>query len=132
MKSHTQQGQGRSAEDGHGLQQEVAAASAWRSEFQKAPTVFLAASFGGGVLIGIGSQRRKSHALPERARDLEAAPNRKSLRWDWNDSISVVKSVLIGIAIAEAKKLLFNRMLNKQTTPAGAPVHPKRPAAHNR
>jgi hypothetical protein len=124
MKPHVQNAQGSSGADGHACQQKVDAAIDWRSQFQKSPTVFLAAALGGGLLIGIASNDRKSRSPPRRMGDLDASPNRKSFGWDWNDSIGVVKSVLIGIAITQAKKVLFNQTANPRTTPAEAAEDP--------
>jgi hypothetical protein len=118
MKSHTQNAQGGSGPAGHRFQQKAAAAIDRRSRFQKSPTVFLAAALGGGLLIGIATNDRKPRLPPERTHELEAPPNRRRLSWDWNDSIGVIKSVLIAIAITQGKKMLTNRM-----PPASGPAN---------
>ena len=94
----------------------------WRSKFEKSPIVFLAAALGGGLLIGSALNHRKSHSSPEPRRNVEAAPAHRSLGWDLNDSLGVVKSILIGIAITQAKKILF-----KPTTPGGPTMPPLAP-----
>ena len=78
----------------------------WRSKFEKSPIVFLAAALGGGLLIGSAINHRKSHSTPAPRGDFEAVPAHRSLGWDLNDSLGVVKSILIGIAITQAKKIL--------------------------
>jgi hypothetical protein len=87
----------------------------WRSQFEKSPTMLLVAALGSGLLIGIASNQRKSRSPPAPMRELEVAPDRRILTWDWNDSIGVVKSILIGIAITQAKKALFNQKPNQRT-----------------
>jgi hypothetical protein len=104
------------------------AATPWRSRFQRSPIVFLAAALGGGLLIGKVTSG-KSRSAPERTADGEASPHHTSPSWDWNDSVGVLKSVLIGIAITQAKKALFNPKPSQRATPAGAPEHPDSPAA---
>ena len=97
----------------------------WRSQFQASPTLFLVAAIGGGLLIGMATNARKAHKArpaPERKRELQPEPARKSLSWDWSDSIGVIKSVLIGIAITQAKKLVLTQMANHRTA-AAEPAH---------
>jgi hypothetical protein len=93
----------------------------WRSKFEKSPIVFLAAALGGGLLIGSAIHHRKSHSASQPTRDFEAAPAHRRLGWDLNDSLGVVKSILIGIAITQAKKLLFNPTPGRPTMPPLAP-----------
>jgi hypothetical protein len=96
----------------------------WRSKFENSPTVFLAAALGGGLLIGSATNHRKapSATQPRRARrEFEAAPAHRSLGWDWNDSLGVVKSILIGIAITQAKKMLVNSTHSGKATSSGTP-----------
>jgi hypothetical protein len=105
----------------------------WRSQFQESPTLFLAAAVGGGLLIGMATNALRSHPAPERREEVEPEPEpaRKSLRWDWSDSIGVVKSVLIGIAITQAKKVLVNQMANHGAT-RGSSEHPAPSAARTK
>jgi hypothetical protein len=90
----------------------------WRSQFQQSPTLFLAAAIGGGLLIGIATNARKSHPAPQRQRETEPQSSPRSLDWDWSDSIGVIKSILIGIAITQAKKVLIIHMANQRATTA--------------
>jgi hypothetical protein len=83
-------------------------AADWRARFEHSPTLFLAAALGGGLLMGIASNDRKPRTPPRRQREPQRPPKRRALSWDWNDSVGVVKSVLIGIAITQAKKVLFS------------------------
>jgi hypothetical protein len=92
----------------------------WRSKFENSPTVFLAAALGGGLLIGSATNHRKPPSATQPKREFEAAPAHKSLGWDWNDSLGVVKSILIGIAITQAKKMLLNPSHSRTPPSAGA------------
>ena len=103
------------------MARKVEAPADWRSQYQESPTLFLAAAVGGGLLIGIATNTLKSHPVPVRREELAPEPTRKSLQWNWSDSIGVIKSVLIGIAITEAKKILVNHMANKGIDPAESP-----------
>jgi hypothetical protein len=110
------------------LKESTAHAPDWRSRFQMSPTVFLAAALGGGLLIGMATRGRKTPPPAKAdAGDGAAEPARPS--WDWNDSIGVVKSVLIGIAITQVKKMLFNPAADRRTTPADGHHRPKASAA---
>jgi hypothetical protein len=106
--------------DRHGVPGSGVPTIDWRSKFEKSPIVFLAAALGGGLLIGRAINHRKSPSPTQPRHDFEAAPAHKSLGWDLNDSIGVVKSILIGIAITQAKKLLFNQTPRQPTMPPGA------------
>jgi hypothetical protein len=110
-----------SAADRHGIPGSGLPTIDWRSKFENSPIVFLAAALGGGLLMGSAINHRKSHSPPEPTRDVEAAPAHKRLGWDLNDSIGVVKSILIGIAITQAKKMLFTPTPRRPTMPPGAP-----------
>jgi surface antigen len=92
----------------------------WRSKFEKSPTVFLAAALGGGLLMGSATNHRKSRSRAQTRRDFEATPAHRSLGWDWNDSIGVVRNVLIGIAITQAKKMLFEPPQQPKVPPDSA------------
>jgi hypothetical protein len=96
----------------------------WRSKFENSPTVFLAAALGGGLLIGSATNHRSSRSPTQPGPDFEAGSAHRSLGWDWHDSIGVVKSILIGIAITQAKKILFNPTPSPTTTSPGAPKQP--------
>jgi hypothetical protein len=113
MKPHTQNAEGGPGTRGSGPQQQAESVIDCRVRFQKSPVTFLAVALGGGVLIGIASNKR---TFPE--------PHRKRLSWDWNDSVAVIKSILIGIAITQTKKVLFDPMPHQQPTPGKAQAHP--------
>jgi hypothetical protein len=124
MNPQTQNADSGPDADASGHQQKAEAAAPWRAQFEKSPTVFLAAALGGGLLIGIASNDRKPRPAAEPVRDPKAAPNHQRLRWDWNDSVGVVKSVLIGIAITQAKKMLCDQMPDQEPKPGDTQEHP--------
>lgn len=95
----------------------IDAASNWRSQFQHSPTVFLAAALGSGLLLGIATNYRRSRLPPQPMPDSEPPPKRRNLGWDWSDSVGVIKSVLIGIAITQAKKALIKHGTEQRTAP---------------
>lgn len=95
------------------------AATDWRTQFHVSPAIFLVAAIGGGLLIGMATNHRKARPVLERKPEPAPEPPRKSLSWDWSDSIGVVKSVLIGIAITQAKKLVVNGMARHREAAQG-------------
>jgi hypothetical protein len=103
--------------------QSVAAAIDWRSKFEKSPAVFLAAALGGGLLIGSATNYRKSRSPVQSKRNFAAAPPRSSTGWGWHDSIGLIKSVLIGIAITQAKKRLFTPTPSRPKVPSDSATH---------
>jgi len=101
----------------------------WRSQFQESPTLYLAAAVGGGLLIGMATNALKAHPAAKRRPEAPPEPPQKNLRWDWSDSIGVIKSVLIGIAITQAKKVLVNHMAHQGTAAAESAEHQSPSAA---
>ncbi|HTC45637.1 MAG TPA: hypothetical protein VK696_11360 [Steroidobacteraceae bacterium] len=112
-----------SASDRHEVLQGAVESIDWRARFEKSPTIFLAAALGGGLLIGSATNHRRSAPPAHSRREFEAAPARSKLGWHWDDSLGVLKSILIGIAITQAKKALFGPTPGRPKVPPDSTTH---------
>ena len=86
------------------LEQKVKSATDWRQHFDKSPGMFLAAALGGGLLLALVTNSRKSrvvYAAPPAAPVDIPAPQKAASHAD--DSLGMIKSALIGLAAGHIK-----------------------------
>jgi hypothetical protein len=111
----------------HELEQKVKSATDWRQHYHKSTGTFLAVALGGGLLLALATNGRKSRALP--APNVHAdVPARRRGTAPLEDSIDVIKGALIGLAATHAKNALsqllpgFEAQLKEREKPPPPPA----------
>ena len=88
------------------LEQKVKAATDWRRHYAKSPGAFLATAIGGGLLLALATNPRRSRAVPSQPQQSSSVPARPKERGQLDDSISLIKGALIGLAADQARSML--------------------------
>jgi hypothetical protein len=84
----------------------VKSATDWRKHYAKSPGPFLAMAVGGGLLLALAMRRHRSGRGPAPRPRSNPVPSGPREKGQLDDSISLLKGALIGLAAEQAKSML--------------------------